>query len=101
MNTSANIRKAAVLVRSLDADTAAMMLSQLSETEAAAVRMALRELGPLDQEEQADVAAEFRRVRPTMGENAAGAVELALSAPIGEEVVEIDQSSTYASAKRF
>ncbi len=101
MNTSANIRKAAVLVRSLDADTAAIMLSQLSEAEAAAIRTALRELGPLDHEEQADVAAEFRRVRPMMGENASSAVELALSAPFGEDVTNIDQEATPPSMQRF
>jgi flagellar motor switch protein FliG len=88
MNTSANIRKAAILLRSLDADTAAMMLSQLSAAEAAAIRAALHDLGPLDQEEQADVAAEFRRVRPMMGENAASAVELSLSSVAPGEAAE-------------
>ena len=56
-----NLRKAAVLLRSLDADTAAMLLAQLSPEEAAAIRAAIRALGPIDPEEQADVVAEFRR----------------------------------------
>jgi flagellar motor switch protein FliG len=88
MNTSANLRKAAVLLRSLDSDTATLMLGQLSTAEAAAIRAALRDLGPLDQEEQADVAAEFRRVRPMVGENAASAVELSLSSSATGETAE-------------
>jgi flagellar motor switch protein FliG len=48
MNMSANLRKAAVLLRGLDADTAAMLLGQLSAEEAAALREAMRGLGPVD-----------------------------------------------------
>ncbi|HVT29159.1 MAG TPA: hypothetical protein VHE81_14180, partial [Lacipirellulaceae bacterium] len=59
----ANLRKAAVFLRSLDTDTAAMMLGQLSADEAAAIRRAMRALGPVDAEEQADVVAELCRAR--------------------------------------
>lgn len=79
-NTQTHLRKAAVLIRSLDSDTAAMMLGQLSAQEAAAIRAAMRELGPVGPEEQADIAAEFRRTRPAF-ERAAGGVELSLSTP--------------------
>jgi flagellar motor switch protein FliG len=63
-NNKTNLRKAAVFLRSVDADTAATLLAQLSSEEAAALREAVRALGPLDPEEQADVAAEFRREKP-------------------------------------
>jgi flagellar motor switch protein FliG len=86
MNMSSNLRKAAVLLRGVDGDTAAMLLGQLSAEEAAALREAMRELGPVDPDEQADVLAEFRREKPLVAEPADRGVELSLSAtgePIG------------------
>jgi flagellar motor switch protein FliG len=76
---NSNLRKAAVFIRSLDAETAAKMLAHLSADEAAALRDAVRAVGPLDPEEQADVAAEFRSTRPIAAESAGAGVELALS----------------------
>lgn len=81
-----HFRKAAVLIRSLDGDTAALMLSQLSAEEAAAIRRAMRELGAIDPEEQADIAAEFRRTRPAP-EQATSGVELSLSASNCKDVL--------------
>jgi flagellar motor switch protein FliG len=81
MNSNANIRKAAVFLRSLDSETSALMLGQLSTEEAASIRAAIRELGSLDPEEQADVAAEFKRSRPMTGSNYTNGVELELSTP--------------------
>jgi flagellar motor switch protein FliG len=88
MNTSANIRKAAVLLRSVDADTAATLLAQLSTDEAIALREAMRGLGPVDPEEQADVLAVFRREKPIAGESVNRGVELSLTttADIGESL---------------
>lgn len=80
MNNGSNLRKAAVLLRSLDADTAAVMLAQLSAEEAASIRGAIRALGSIDPEEQADVLAEFRRVRPAATKS--GGVELAFSSSL-------------------
>src|SRR3954468_15647073 len=79
-----NLRKAAVLLRSLDAETAAMMLGQLSAEEAAALRGAMRVLGSLGSEEQAEVLAELGRGRTGSAlaaktSTAAGDVELSLS----------------------
>ena len=83
---SSNLRKAAVLLRSLDSDTAAIMLAQLSREEASSIRAVLRGLGTIDPEEQADVAAEFRRTRPTLAGHVSGGVELSLSSPfVGNE----------------
>jgi flagellar motor switch protein FliG len=79
MNISANLRKAAVLLRSVDADTAATLLSQLSTDEAMGLRDAMRALGVIDPAEQADVLAEFRRERPLASEPANHGVELSLS----------------------
>ena len=47
-NVDPNLRKAAVLLRSLDADTAAVMLGQLSSEEAATIRAAMRAVGQVD-----------------------------------------------------
>lgn len=82
---NANLRKAAVFMRSLDAETAAKMLAQLSPDEAAALRDAVRAVGPLDPEEQADVVAEFRKARPIAAEPTANGVELTLTSA-GDEV---------------
>jgi flagellar motor switch protein FliG len=78
---SPNLRKAAVLIRSLDADSAASLLAQLSVEEADALRAAAQSLGPIDPEERADVAAEFRRAAPIAARPAADGVELRLSRP--------------------
>lgn len=79
MNSSANLRKAAVLLRTVDADTAAALLAQLSTDEAMALRTAMQGLGPIDPQEQADVLSEFRRERPPLRDAASRGVELSLS----------------------
>src|SRR5687767_14003645 len=76
---TANLRKAAVFIRSLDAETATTLLSQLSASEARALRSAIRSVGELDPEEQADVIAEFRSAKPLATEAASEGVELELS----------------------
>jgi flagellar motor switch protein FliG len=79
MGTNANLRKAAVLLKSVDADTAATLLAQLSTTEAMELREAMRGLGPMDPVEQADVLAAFRRDKPVVEEPSNRGVELSLS----------------------
>jgi flagellar motor switch protein FliG len=74
-----SLRKAAVLIRSLDSDTAATMLRQLSPEEMAKLRDAIRALGSIDPEEQADVAAEFRSARPIAAEPVNAGVELSIT----------------------
>lgn len=54
---SPTLRKAALLVRSLDADSAAVLLAQLSADEARAVRQAIRALGEIDPAEQEELRA--------------------------------------------
>lgn len=78
-NLPNNLRKAAILIRSLDADTAAGLLAQLTPAEAKAVRLAIQSLGPIGPEERTDVAAEFRRTVPVAGEGVSRGVELDVS----------------------
>jgi flagellar motor switch protein FliG len=81
--TDSNLRKAAVLLRSLDGDTAAVMLAQLSPAQTSSLRAAIRDLGAIDPDEQADVVAEFRRTRPAAASCGNAGVELNISSPIG------------------
>ncbi|MCI0333740.1 MAG: hypothetical protein L0228_11025 [Planctomycetes bacterium] len=100
MNTNSNVRKAAVLLRSVDADTAATLLAQLSSEEAAVLREAIRALGPVDADEQADVLAEFRGEKTLASEPANRGVELSLSMrnePVDEKQLPVAKSS----GKRF
>jgi flagellar motor switch protein FliG len=74
-----NLRKAAILIRSLDANTSAKLLSQLSPAEAKSLRLAIQSLGPIEADERADVAAEFRRVVPIAAEDPRVGVEIDFS----------------------
>lgn len=96
-NIGNNLRKAAVLLRSLDSDTAAMMLAHLSSEEAAAIRREMFKLGSLDEEEQADVMAELRRTRSATGRPRSSDVELSLSSLLDETR---DQRSSAHGAER-
>ncbi|HEY3392066.1 MAG TPA: FliG C-terminal domain-containing protein [Lacipirellulaceae bacterium] len=99
---SPNLRKAAVLIRSLDADSAASLLAQLSVEEADALRAAAQALGPIDPEERADVAAEFRRAAPIAAKPAADSVELHLSRqPETDPIAPPPLRPAAAAAKRF
>jgi flagellar motor switch protein FliG len=106
-NVDPHLRKAAVLLRSLDVDTAAVMLGHLSAAEAATIRAAMRAVGQVATDEQADVAAELRGARPAKIASGAGDVELTLSSSYaGESYGECNAFSTGAddaatSAKRF
>jgi flagellar motor switch protein FliG len=97
-----NLRKAAVLLRSLDSDTATMMLGQLSAEEAAAVRSAMRSLGPMDSDEQANVLAELDRGRTPATRTEFGDVELSLSSSFHESSApESPASRSIDRTKRF
>jgi len=101
-NTPANLRKAAVLLRSLDDETAATILARLSTAEAAVLREAVRSLGQVDAEEQADVAAEFRRVQPLATEAAVDGVQLDFTSIDKEPALAPPVSAPQsANAKRF
>ncbi|WP_442484908.1 FliG C-terminal domain-containing protein [Aeoliella sp. SH292] len=76
---SNSLRKAAVLLRSLDADSATVLLSQLSADEARAVRQAMRELGEVDPLEQEELRDELRGGRGVREPDMFGGVELDFS----------------------
>src|SRR4051812_17745902 len=102
MNSNANIRKAAIFLRSLDTETSALMLGQLSAEEAASIRAAIRQLGSLDPEEQADVAAEFKRSRPMTIDRGISGVELNLSTSgVIDEAAENKPGSSPTLGRRF
>lgn len=63
LQSESTIRKAAVLVRSLDAESVAALLARLSPAEAKAVRQAVRELDAVSDEERLQIAAELRGQR--------------------------------------
>lgn len=58
--TTDNLRKAAVLVRSLDPDAVATLLSRMPAADARAVRQAVRELDHVTEEERRLIAKELR-----------------------------------------
>ncbi len=74
----ASLRKAAILVRSLDADAAAAIVSQLSSEEARALRDAIRELGAIEEDERESLLSELRSGDRRREPSHAG-VELSLS----------------------
>ena len=74
-----NLRKAAILIRSLDADAAAKLLGQLSTSEAKSLRLAMQSLGPIDADERAEVLAAFQQGTALPQPEATGGVELELS----------------------
>ena len=71
------IRKAAVLIRSLDGEAAAAVFARLSADEARALRAAVRDLGDVSDDEQHDVAQALRETETTTAPSVGG-VELSL-----------------------
>lgn len=59
MNNSASVRKAAILLASLDPHTADALLRQMDAKQSERLRLALSSLGEVDAIEQAQVASEF------------------------------------------
>ncbi len=99
---SPSLRKAAVLIRSLDADSAASLLAQLSAEEARELRAAVQSLGPIDPEERADVLAEFRRAVPIAAKPAADGVEVAFTSQAKADLIPAPTMASIATpSKRF
>jgi flagellar motor switch protein FliG len=72
----AGIRKAAILVSSLDQATADLLLDQLGPERAGLVRQAVMALAHLDGEEQQRVLDEFRRIGPMVPDKSPPGIEL-------------------------
>jgi flagellar motor switch protein FliG len=71
-----NLRKAAVLVASLDAERAEAMLAQMAPAQAQSLRAAVDALGQLDAAEQSEVIEEFFRIGPLLPDREPSGIEL-------------------------
>jgi len=77
MNTTTDgLRKAAILVDTLDAKTADALLGQMAEEQADQVRRAVLHLGQIDPEERHRVVAEFLRNAPDVKHSPPSGIEL-------------------------
>ncbi|NQT13842.1 MAG: hypothetical protein HQ582_13900 [Planctomycetes bacterium] len=70
------IRKAAILVASLDRSAADRLLDQFEPAQAQQIRQLTIELDPIDPEEQRQVVDEFLRMRPIVPERQPSGIEL-------------------------
>ena len=70
------VRKAAILVASLDTATADKMLDQFPPEQAAQIRLAMVDLGDIDPQEQRRVIDEFFRIGPLIPQQQPAGVEL-------------------------
>jgi flagellar motor switch protein FliG len=75
-DTRRNLRKAAMLVASLDERNAEALLAQMTPSQAQAVKRAIETLGPIDACEQHDVIEEFFRVGPLVPGKQPSGIEL-------------------------
>jgi flagellar motor switch protein FliG len=80
-NHSAVMRKAAVLLASLDGPMADELLEQLTADESRAIREAMTSLGDIDTAEQNIVIEEFFRISPLVPDKSPAGIELDDSAP--------------------
>ena len=69
MNTEPSLRKAAVLIASLDVDSADLLLSQMPQEQANMVRQQMVDLGEVDLGEQQAVLDEFFRIGKSPDDN--------------------------------
>lgn len=93
-----NLRKAAVLVASLDPEHAAALLAQMTSSQAQSVRRAVERLGEVDLDEQSEVIDEFFRIGPLMPAKQPSGIELddRLPAHLARSPAEFSQSSVPA-----
>ena len=70
------IRKAAVLVSSLDRKTAEVLLARMDPQQAERVRQAASQIEAIDDRERDEVLAEFRRLGPLLPEKQPAGIEL-------------------------
>ncbi len=75
-DTRRNLRKAAMLVASLDERNAQALLAQMTPAQSQAVKRAIETLGPIDAGEQHDVIEEFFRVGPLVPGKQPSGIEL-------------------------
>ncbi len=78
---AAGIRKAAVLLASLDPPSADLLLDRLDDEQADRVRRAITELDRIDEDERRRVIEEFRRIGPLVPRQSAPGIELSEPLP--------------------
>lgn len=71
-----NLRKAAILVASLDERSARKLLGQMTDEQNELLRQAISELGPIDPNEQDEVIEEFFRIGPLVPDKQPSGIEL-------------------------
>ena len=94
MQQTENVRKAAVLVATLDAENAELLLAGLPPEQADQVRKLARDMDAIDPDEQQEVIVEFRRMRPLVPARHCAGIELDRETPAAR----IDSA---APAERF
>jgi flagellar motor switch protein FliG len=92
-----NLRKAAILLSSLDPPQAEALLGQLSAEQADTLRQALATLGDLDRTEQCEVIEEFVRVGPLVPGSDHSGIEL--DAPLPKSLSALAQASLGAGKR--
>jgi flagellar M-ring protein FliF len=96
MSTSATtIRKAAILLASLEPASAEALLAQMSDAQAAALREALEDLSGLNTAEQNQVIEEFFRIGPLVPEEQPSGIDLcsAMARQIGHRALRAGQGT--------
>lgn len=88
---SSDIRKAAILVRSLGAETTAFLLGQLSPAERETIRGAVRSLGTVTDGERTRVVAEFQRLATGVG---TGALSASVAQPAADSLHDLPPQET-------
>lgn len=94
-----SLRKAAILVASLDAQRAESLVGQMSPGQADALRRAIETLGEIDPDEQREVIEEFFRAGPLLPDEDTAGIEL--DAPLPASMTEgISPASPLADSAR-
>jgi len=95
-----SLRKAAILIASLDDRTADRLLDMMGEEQASVVRRAAAELDDIDPAEQREVLAEFRRFNPLPATTVDSGLELdaGLAAKLAQDTYEQPWASTAQAA---
>jgi flagellar motor switch protein FliG len=79
MNTTADIRKAAILLMSLPEQTAAQLMSKLEPKQVEAVSIEIAKMGAISGDEQQSAIEEFANANPTQLTGRSGGLEVAKS----------------------
>jgi flagellar motor switch protein FliG len=95
-----SLRKAAILVASLDAEQSSALLAQMSPAQADAVRQAIESLGHFDADEQRRVIEEFFRIGPLVPDEDSAGIELDAPLPAALAANMSPASSLADSAQR-